>query len=100
MSDLRFVLGKVSTQKSEFIINEITSELQEKPIGPSIFYITPEQMTFEQEKTLFKNDQLRGSIRSQIFSFTRLAWHIIQETSGAAKQHIRSEERRVGKELK
>src|SRR5690625_7468760 len=90
MSDLRFVLGKVSTQKSEFIINEITSELQEKPIGPSIFYITPEQMTFEQEKTLFKNDQLRGSIRSQIFSFTRLAWHIIQETSGAAKQHISS----------
>src|SRR5699024_9604810 len=60
------------------------------PIGPSIFYITPEQMTFEQEKTLFKNDQLRGSIRSQIFSFTRLAWHIIQETSGAAKQHISS----------
>src|SRR5699024_9457563 len=74
----------------EFIINEITSELQEKPIGPSIFYITPEQMTFEQEKTLFKNDQLRGSILFQIFSFIMLACHIIQVISVAAKQHIYS----------
>lgn len=87
---LRFVLGKVSTKKSEFIIDEIKTELKEKPIGPSIFYVTPEQMTFEQEKTLFKSDELIGSIRSQVFSFSRLAWHVIQETSGAAKQHISS----------
>lgn len=87
---LRFVLGKVSTKKSQFIIDEIKTELIEKPIGPSIFYITPEQMTFEQEKSLFKDDDLRGSVRSQIFSFSRLAWHVIQETSGAAKQHISS----------
>src|SRR5699024_278184 len=59
-------------------------------MGPSIFYITPEQMTFEQEKTLFKNDQLRRRILYQIYNFTKLAWHIIQETSGAAKQHISS----------
>src|SRR5699024_12067749 len=84
---LRFVLGKVSTKKSEFIIDEIKTELKEKPIGPSIFYVTPEQMTFEQEKTLFKSDELIGSIRSQVFSFSRLAWHVIQETSGEAKQH-------------
>src|SRR5699024_235677 len=47
-------------------------------------------MTFEQEKSLFKDDELKGSIRSQVYSFSRLAWHVIQETSGAAKQHISS----------
>src|SRR5699024_1566843 len=26
----------------------------------------------------------------QVYSFSRLAWHVIQETSGAAKQHISS----------
>ncbi len=87
---LRFILGKVSTNKSQFIIEEIKNELNERPIGSSIFYITPEQMTFEQEKSLFKEDELSGSIRSQVFSFSRLAWHVIQETSGAAKQHISS----------
>lgn len=87
---LRFILGKVSTKKSQFIIDEIKTELTNKPIGPSIFYITPEQMTFEQEKSLFKDDELNGSIRSQVYSFSRLAWHVIQETSGAAKQHISS----------
>src|SRR5699024_479488 len=57
--------------------------------GVPIFYIVPEQMTFQQEYALF-DEQINGSIRAQVVSFSRLAWRVLQETGGAAKQFISS----------
>ncbi len=73
---LRIVAGRASIDKSDFVIKEIQHKLQDNPEGNPIFYIVPEQMTFQQEYTLFGEDKIKGSIRAQVTSFSRLAWPV------------------------
>lgn len=87
---LTFVLGRANSNQSNYIMNEIKNELKKRPVGSSIIYIVPEQMTFQQEYTLFQDDDIPGSIRAQVFSFSRLAWRIMSEVGGGAKQFISS----------
>lgn len=87
---LRMIVGRANTDKSSYIIEEIKEKLKKEPEGKSIFYIVPEQMTFQQEYTLFQDDDIRGSIRAQVMSFSRLAWRILQETGGSTRQFISS----------
>src|SRR5690625_2665385 len=87
---LRVILGRAGTGKSDTVIQEIQAKLRENPEGQPIFYIVPEQMTFQQEYTLFNDAQVKGSIRAQVVSFSRLAWRVLQETGGSTKQFISS----------
>src|SRR5699024_3873590 len=87
---LRFLLGRAGTGKSSRTLDEIKEKLQNDPQGPSICYIVPDQMTFQQEYALFKDENIKGSIRAQVVSFSRLAWRILQETGGSTRQFISS----------
>lgn len=87
---LRFIIGRSGTGKTTFILNEIREKLKEQPDGPPILYIVPEQMTFLSEHELVKTPGLSGMIRAQVYSFTRLAWRIFQETGGASRNHVTS----------
>ncbi|GIO21653.1 helicase-exonuclease AddAB subunit AddB [Oceanobacillus sp. J11TS1] len=87
---VRFILGRSGTNKSEWMMNDIENRLRETPIGPAIFYIVPDQMTFQLETALFSREHLSGSIRAQVASFSRLAWRILQETGGGLKPFISS----------
>lgn len=85
---IRFVLGRAGTGHSEHILAEIKRKLKENPQGPPMFYLVPEQMTFQQERELFGDPEIGGSIRAQVMSFSRLAWRVLQETGGGTKQFI------------
>lgn len=87
---LRMITGRTNVEKSAFIIDEIKEKLHTDPTGKPIFYIVPEQMTFQQEYELFQGDAIRGSTRAQVVSFSRLAWRVLQETGGGTKQFISS----------
>src|SRR5690625_2170169 len=87
---LRFLFGRAGTGKNEYILNEIKQKLIEDPQGPPIFYIVPDQMTFQQEYKLLSDDVIRGSIRAQVVSFSRLVWRVLQETGGSTRQFITS----------
>ncbi|MGX8791444.1 helicase-exonuclease AddAB subunit AddB [Oceanobacillus sp. M60] len=87
---VRFILGRSGTDKSEWMMKDIEHRLQKEPIGPAIFYIVPDQMTFQLETALFSREHLNGSIRAQVASFSRLAWRILQETGGGLKPFISS----------
>ncbi|MEI3607838.1 helicase-exonuclease AddAB subunit AddB [Pseudogracilibacillus sp. SE30717A] len=87
---LRMVLGRASTNHSEHVMKEIQDKLRKDPEGNPIFYIVPEQMTFQQEYSLFGEEQIKGSVRAQVTSFSRLAWRVLQETGGGTKQFISS----------
>lgn len=87
---LRFITGRSGADKSQAVLNEIKEKLRENPQGPTIFYIVPDQMTFQQEQALLANQGIRGSIRAQVTSFSRLAWRIFQETGGGTRQYISS----------
>ncbi len=67
-------------------MDEMKEKLISEPDGKPIFYIVPEQMTFQQEYTLFQDERIKGSIRAQVTSFSRLAWRVLQETGGSTKQ--------------
>ena len=87
---MRFLLGRSGTGQSEQILEEIRQSLAQDPQGPPIFYIVPEQMTFQQEQALFQDGNLKGSIRAQVMSFSRLALRVLQETGGGTRQFISS----------
>ncbi|RFU63537.1 helicase-exonuclease AddAB subunit AddB [Peribacillus saganii] len=87
---LQFLLGKSGTGKTTAILNEIRENLFESPAGNPIIYIVPEQMTFLSEHKLLATPGLSGMIRSQVLSFTRLAWKVLQEVGGMNRIHLDS----------
>lgn len=87
---LRMITGTSNIRKGNFILDEIKQELQQDPNGKPIFYIVPEQMTFQQEAALFDDGKIKGSTRAQIVSFSRLAWRVLQEAGGSTKQFMSS----------
>lgn len=88
---VRFVIGRSGTGKTRFVNEEITKKLIDEPNGLPIIYLVPDQMTFLSEYSLIKTPDLGGMIRTQVFSFSRLAWRILQETGGISRKHISSE---------
>ena len=87
---LRFLLGRSGTGKTSFILDEIRGKLAENPEGSPIIYLVPDQMTFLSEYKLIKTPGLAGMIRAQVFSFSRLAWRVLQETGGMSRIHLDS----------
>ncbi|MDG4656713.1 helicase-exonuclease AddAB subunit AddB [Ectobacillus antri] len=79
---LRIVLGRAGTGKSALCLREMHEELKQRPKGDSIIYLVPEQMSFQAQQAL------GSSIRAQVFSFSRLAWKVLQETGGTSRLHI------------
>jgi ATP-dependent helicase/nuclease subunit B len=87
---LRMVTGRSGSGKTQICMNEIEDRLLENPEGAPIIYIVPEQMTFSTEYRLATNPKLGGMIRAQVYSFSRLAWRILQETGGISRYHLSS----------
>ncbi len=85
---LRFFMGRAGSGKTQRCLEEIEQELSISPKGTPLIYLVPEQMTHQSEQELLRYMEADGFIRTQVFSFTRLAWKILQETGGAARYHI------------
>ncbi|WP_102347413.1 helicase-exonuclease AddAB subunit AddB [Bacillus sp. Marseille-P3661] len=85
---LRFILGRSGSGKSTFQLNEVRNQLIENPTGSPIIYLVPDQMSFQVEYQLINTPGIKGLLRAQVFSFTRLAWRILQETGGFARFHL------------
>jgi ATP-dependent helicase/nuclease subunit B len=87
---VQFVLGRSGSGKTEYCLNEIGQALRQEPLGSPIIYIVPEQMTFQSEYELIQAPGLNGMMRAQVFSLTRLAWRVLQETGGMSRYHVDS----------
>ncbi|RDU35519.1 helicase-exonuclease AddAB subunit AddB [Neobacillus piezotolerans] len=87
---LRMLIGRAGSGKTLTCIDEIKSRLAESPEGPAIIYLVPEQMTFLSEYRLATDQTIGGMIRAQVYSFTRLAWRVLQETGGSSRYHLSS----------
>ncbi|GAB2533348.1 helicase-exonuclease AddAB subunit AddB [Gracilibacillus alcaliphilus] len=87
---LRFLLGSATVNKSKQCLSEIRDDLKQDPEGMPIIYLVPDQMTFQQEYALLNDEEINGSIRAQVYSFSRLAWRVMQLTGGATKKYITS----------
>src|SRR5699024_9962824 len=87
---LRFLFGRAGSGKNDYILKDIKQMIKKHPMGPSIFFIVPDQMTFQQEYQLFSDPDIRGSMRAQVVSFSRLVWRVLQETGGGTRKFISS----------
>ncbi|WP_188207091.1 helicase-exonuclease AddAB subunit AddB [Alkalibacillus aidingensis] len=87
---LQFILGRAGSEIGSYCLEEIERELKQDPTGDPIFYIVPDQMAFQQEYDLLRKSDLAGSIRAQVFSFSRLAWFVFQEVGGGTKPFVTS----------
>ncbi|OUM90117.1 MAG: helicase-exonuclease AddAB subunit AddB [Bacillus thermozeamaize] len=79
------ILGRSGSGKTTFCLEEMIQKQQEDPLGPPVIYLVPEQMTFQSEMKLIRSKRLQGMIRLQIYSFSRLAWRVLQETGGITR---------------
>ncbi|MBM7541488.1 helicase-exonuclease AddAB subunit AddB [Amphibacillus cookii] len=87
---LRVLVGKPTVSKSDHCITEIRRQLITEPYGKPIIYLVPDQMTFQQEYKLLQDHRVKGSIRAQVLSFSRLAFRVMQECGGLTKAFISS----------
>ncbi|WP_027963890.1 helicase-exonuclease AddAB subunit AddB [Halalkalibacillus halophilus] len=87
---LQFILGRAGSDVSEYCLEEIAERLTDDPAGHPIYYIVPDQMAFQQEYDLLQKRDLKGSMRAQVLSFSRLAWYIFQQVGGGTKPMISS----------
>lgn len=82
--DIRMVIGRAGSGKSELCLTEIRERLEKEPDGRPLILLVPEQATYQAEQALVSAPGLSGTIRAQVYSFPRLAWRIMQETGGTA----------------
>ncbi|WPK12360.1 helicase-exonuclease AddAB subunit AddB [Lysinibacillus louembei] len=87
---LRIISGRAGTGKTTMLQQEVVQYLKEDPLGPPLFIIVPDQISFKTEYDLTNRYDVRGMIRAQALTFKRLAWFILQETGGIARDKIDS----------
>lgn len=85
---ITLITGRSGSGKTTTILNEIIDQLKMDKTDDPIILIAPEQMTFLAEYKLVSNKDVRGMIRCQVYSFTRLAWKLLQDTGYMNKQFL------------
>ena len=85
---VRFILGVAGSGKTEYCLKSIREKLNDKPGGPPLLYLVPEQATFQLEKELACTPGLGGIMGVQVLSFRRLAWRVFREIGGETRKPI------------
>lgn len=82
--------GTSGTGKTSTMFNEIEELTKDSPLGSNIYIVTPTQNTlsYEQLITQPKNGFVTGSMRTSVFSFTRLMWHVYNELGQPEKESL------------
>lgn len=77
-------LGRAGTGKTTKLIEHVVDQLTEQPLGPPIFFIVPDQMSFEMERRIAIDPRLSGLVRMEVMSLRRFAFHIIRDHGNQA----------------
>lgn len=84
---VQFILGTHPSRKREVIIDQLHKQLKDDPTA-QILYLVPDNVKYETETMILKQfkdkvneSKYSGMIRLQVFSFSRLAWYLLQNKS-------------------
>ncbi|MCG7331752.1 PD-(D/E)XK nuclease family protein [Salinicoccus roseus] len=83
--------GISGTGKTQRMFDEINAITSEAPLGSSIYIITPTQNTLRYENIITNptgENPSVGSLRTAVFSFSRLMWHIFNETGHSTRDAL------------
>jgi len=83
MGQMRFILGRAGSGKTNFCLDRAMQELQASPLtGPAVILLVPEQATFQMNHLLACRGGGAGFIRARVMSFQRLAQSAVSEVLG------------------
>ena len=82
---LRLIYGKAGTGKSSFCFSEIAKLVNKKE---KIYFITPEQFTFNAEKRLMNFLKEEAVLNAEVLSFSRMAHRALNQIGGTTKINL------------
>lgn len=92
---VNFLIGRSGSGKTTKIWETVSAQLSAEPMGAPIILLVPEQGSFGAERGLLSAGKVKGSIRAQTLSFSRLAYRVKQETGGSASLPISEEGKKM-----
>jgi ATP-dependent helicase/nuclease subunit B len=94
--NIRFILGPAGSGKTHACLGEIRSLLAGSPHGLPLILLAPKQATFQLERQLLGDGDLKGYARLQILSFERLADFVLKALSRSTPRQLSDEGRLMG----
>jgi ATP-dependent helicase/nuclease subunit B len=77
---VRFILGRSGGGKTHHCLDSVLRHLVQCPDGPALILLVPDQATFQIEQALLADGRVGGFHRARVYSFSRLARQVVQET--------------------
>lgn len=84
---LQFIYGRAGSGKSRCCLNQIKLQLQGGNAGKLVLLV-PEQYTFQAERDLIKVLETGGILKTEVLSFRRMAYRVMNEAGGITYPHI------------
>ncbi len=84
---LQFIYGRGGSGKSFHCLNEIKNKIS-KDNSKKLVLLVPEQYTFQAEHDLIKVLQTGGILKTEVLSFRRMAYRVLNEVGGITYPHI------------
>src|SRR6056297_1937059 len=84
--NLNYIFGDSRSGKSSYIYNQIKKDL--KNSDKNLILVVPEQITFQKERELIDFLKVKGIMKVQVLSFTRLEYKILEEVGGIKEKEI------------
>lgn len=92
---VNLLVGRSGSGKTTRIWETVASGLKAEPLGAPMIILVPEQGSFGAERGLLSAGNVKGSLRAQTLSFSRLAYRVKQETGGSANLPISEEGKKM-----
>ncbi|AEY66286.1 helicase-exonuclease AddAB subunit AddB [Clostridium sp. BNL1100] len=84
---LQFIYGRAGSGKSFHCLNSIKTK-QNKDINKKLVLLVPEQYTLQAERDLIKVLGTGGILNTEVLSFRRMAYRVMNEVGGITYPHI------------
>ena len=84
---LRLIYGRAGTGKSQFCLNKIKEQLNNKTTQ-KIYLIVPEQFSYATEKRLLETLEQNSVINAEVITFKRMAHRIFTEVGGLVETNL------------
>ncbi len=86
---LQIIYGTAGTGKTSYLFEQIQKNIKEKS-HRKIKMITPEQFSFTAEQKLLETSPSKSILQAEVITFARMAYRILNEVGGIAKQRLNS----------
>ncbi|WP_379135152.1 helicase-exonuclease AddAB subunit AddB [Paenibacillus sp. sgz500958] len=90
-----FLIGRSGSGKTTKIWKDMSTAMEQEPLGAPMILLVPEQGSFSAERGLLTTANTQGSIRAHTLSFSRLAYRVKQETGGNGRVPISEEGKKM-----